>query len=342
MKKDRSISHGADRNLQFSAAAVPIFRMNFYTTAVIGALAATLTLARLPAAETVQVVSFPSNQWWRSEIRLHVPASQPVGLLVFLPAGDIHSFSEAQLPKMLATNDVMTLIATPKRDGLYTGDAILAELDGLIADVAGRYKIPPGKVVAGGLSSGGLGAVRYAQYCLRGGHKTNSPLAVFAVDSPLDYERWYLAAELHLGRLALVGRDLAEDRSATHELRQALGGSPAETLDAYRRQSPVSTRVADGGNAGLLRSTPIRIYIEPDIKWRLENWNRDAYSFNIIDATVLINILRLLGNPDAELITTSGAGYRPDGSRNPHSWSIVDERALTQWLTGRLRNSNHK
>jgi hypothetical protein len=98
----------------------------------------------------------------------------------------------------------------------------------------------------------------------------------------------------------------------------------------------VSTRVADGGNAQLLRNTPIRIYIEPDIKWRLENWNRDAYSFNFIDATVLINVLRLLGNQDAELITTSGAAQRPDGSHNPHSWSIVNERELTRWLTDRL------
>jgi hypothetical protein len=56
----------------------------------------------------------------------------------------------------------------------------------------------------------------------------------------------------------------------------------------------------------------------------------------------LINILRLLGNQDAELITTSGAGHRPDGSHNPHSWSIVDERDLTQWLTDRLRQPGDK
>jgi hypothetical protein len=37
------------------------------------------------------------------------------------------------------------------------------------------------------------------------------------------------------------------------------------------------------------------------------------------------------------LITTGGSGQRPDGSHNPHSWSIVDERDLTQWLTDRLR-----
>jgi hypothetical protein len=42
-------------------------------------------------------------------------------------------------------------------------------------------------------------------------------------------------------------------------------------------------------------------------------------------------------NGRAKLINTSGAGYRRDGSRNPHSWSIVDERGLAQWLTGYLK-----
>jgi hypothetical protein len=214
-------------------------------------------------------------------------------------------------------------------------DAILAELDSLITDVSGRYGMPKGRVAIGGFSAGGIGAVRYAQFCVKGERKVNSPLAVFAVDSPLDYERWFLAAELYL--LALAGRDLSEDRSVPNELRRAFGGSPAEAVDPYRRQSPVSTRIPDGGNARLLRDTPIRIYMEPDIKWRLENWNRDAYTFNLIDATTLISILRLLGNRDPELITTSGAGHRPDGSLNPHSWSIVDERDLTRWLTDRLR-----
>jgi hypothetical protein len=313
--------------------------MNSYTATIAAVFACALTQASLPAAETVKTEAHPSNQWLRSEIRLHVPAKQPVGLLVFLPAGDIHSFSQAQFPKMLATNDVMTMIAAPQRDGLYTGDAILAELNGLISDVTDRFKIPPGKIATGGFSSGGIGAVRFAQFCLKGERKTNSPLAVFAVDSPLDYERWFLAAELYLGRLALAGRALAEDRSVTNELRKAFGCSPSEGVELYRRQSPVSTRVADGGNARLLKDTPIRIYIEPDIKWRLENWNRDAYSFNLVDSTVLINILRLVGNKDAELITTSDAGRRPDGSHNPHSWSIVDEQDLTQWLVDRLLTS---
>jgi len=88
---------------------------------------------------------------------------------------------------------------------------------------------------------------------------------IFAVDSPLDFERWFVAADIHLKRLALAGQDLAEDRSVVDELRKEFGGSPTEVGEVYRRQSAVSTVVPDGGNARWLKNTPIRIYVEPAI-----------------------------------------------------------------------------
>ena len=175
--------------------------------------------------------------------------------------------------------------------------------------------------------------MRYAEFCVGTKRKTNAPAAAFAVDSPLDYERWYLSAELASKRLALKQRENAENRDAVYYLRKEFGGSPAEVAEAYRRQSVVSVLVPDGGNARLLKDTPVRIHIEPDIKWRVENWEQDVFNSNVTDATALINVLRLFGNKNAELITTSGKGYRRDGSRNPHSWSIVDESDLAQWLT---------
>ena len=51
-----------------------------------------------------------------------------------------------------------------------------------------------------------------------------------------------------------------------------------------------------------------------------------------MDHAALINLLRVAGNARAELITTTGKGYRPDGRRHPHSWSIVDELDLVRWL----------
>lgn len=313
-------------------------------------LAVALTLAYSAIAQEVRIDSYPSNRHFSSEILLHIPAEKPTSLLVLLPAGNIHSYTEnsgytpSMLPKMLATDGVVTLIAATRPGlgaavGLYAADPVLQELDRLITDVRARFKIPESKVAIGGFSAGGIGAVRYAQFCNRSKRKGNGPVAVFVVDSPLDYERWFLACELHLKRLALAGLDLAEDRAAVDELRKEFGGSPTEVAEAYRRQSPVSTLLPDGGNARLLKGTPIRIYIEPDIKWRLENWHRDVYSSNTHDASTLINILRLLGNKDAELITTSDKGRRPDGTRNPHSWSIVDEPKLAEWLKQFLRPS---
>ena len=38
--------------------------------------------------------------------------------------------------------------------------------------------------------------------------------------------------------------------------------------------------------------------------------------------------------PITELITTSGQGHHPDGRRHPHSWSIVDNGELVEWLLG--------
>jgi hypothetical protein len=116
------------------------------------------------------------------------------------------------------------------------------------------------------------------------------------------------------------------------EFRKEFGGSPTEVGEVYRRQSAVSTLAPDGGNARWLKDTPIRLYIEPAIEWKLEHWDRDVYSSNVTDLTALVNVLRLLGNKDAELITTSEKGHRPDGTRNPHSWSIVDEPQLVEWL----------
>lgn len=283
--------------------------------------------------------SSPFNRFLNDKIVLHVPDKKPAGLLVLF--GDTQAFEKpsgyppSSLPETLTSNGVMTVVVSP-RPGQGAGDPVLQELDGLVENALERYGVQNRGVAIGGFSGGGMSAVRYAEFCMKGGSKIKGPIAVFAVDSPLDFERWFMATDLHLKQLALAGRDLAEDRSVVEVLTNVFGGSPAQAREAYRERSPVSIFIGDGGNARLLKDTPIRLYVEPDINWRLENWNRDVFSSNIMDATALINVVRLLGNTNAALITTSGKGYRPDGSRNPHSWSIVDERGLAEWLTANL------
>jgi hypothetical protein len=66
----------------------------------------------------------------------------------------------------------------------------------------------------------------------------------------------------------------------------------------------------------------------------MENRGRDYYGMNAIDLAALVNQLKILGSKKAELITTTGKGIRENGSRHPHSWSIVDEKELIEWFVG--------
>ena len=80
----------------------------------------------------------------------------------------------------------------------------------------------------------------------------------------------------------------------------------------------------------------MRLYTEPDVIWTIENWRSDYYNLNAVDQAALTLQLLELGNTQAELITTTGKGYRPAGVRNPHSWTIVDEDDLANWIVRQL------
>ncbi len=64
-------------------------------------------------------------------------------------------------------------------------------------------------------------------------------------------------------------------------------------------------------------------------------YNLDFYSLNLIDQAAMVNQLKALGNGEAELIATTGKGfknYKGNFLRIPHAWSIVDESELCEWM----------
>lgn len=65
----------------------------------------------------------------------------------------------------------------------------------------------------------------------------------------------------------------------------------------------------------------------------MEERNRSMYDLNTLDASMLINALRLMGNKNAKLVLTNNKGYRKlTGRKNPHSWSIADAEETISWL----------
>jgi surfactin synthase thioesterase subunit len=272
--------------------------------------------------------------------RLYHPVSDVEAVLVLLPGfgGDVNSFdlssnsTPSTLPTRLAAHGVLTVVAVPNSRTLYESEESIGALDALLSAIFEEYRIGSVPVAIGGFSAGGTGAVRYAQSCAENKCRAVSQIAaVFAVDAPLDFERLYHSSLL-LSERAAPRSNVAEERMILQMLGTSLGGSPEEARPAYLKHSALVASAPDGGNARLLQSTPIRLYTEADVQWWMDERNLDFYGMNVVDHATLINLLRVSGNHAAELIITTGRGYRPNGQRHPHSWSIVDEAELAGWL----------
>ena len=291
--------------------------------------------ASLAAQETPSSSPPPGESY-----RVYRPDGKIHGALVLLPGfgGDPNSFDPASastpssLPARLTAHGILTVVTVPRSETLYETETPLRELDALLARILQQYEVPRDRVSIGGFSAGGNGAVRYAQFCAQQKCQAVPAIAaVFAVDPPLDLERLYRTSELSVQRNA-PRSNIAEEDMILQTLRRALGGTPDEVPGAYRFHSAVLASAPDGGNALLLGRTPIRLYTEPDVHWWMDERNLDYHAMNAVDHAALINLLRVAGNDRAELITTTGKGYRPGGRRHPHSWSIVDEAQLERWL----------
>ncbi|PSL34845.1 hypothetical protein [Chitinophaga ginsengisoli] len=258
-----------------------------------------------------------------------IPSSPIKGLLVLNNQALSNAGNEYALE-----HGVLVVSIVPRYDNGFrenmVGDTVLHYMDTLINEVLSAHKIPADKVIIGGLSAAGTGAVRYAQYCAAGKSVYHIKIAgVFAADPPLDYERmWYLA--IHTIERKFHQGAVAEAQGLKDMFISKMGGPPGQYLTAYQQLSPYSHTAANGGNAGLLNHAHVRLYTEPDVNWWIENRRKDYYDMNALDLAGLVNQLKLNGNDDATLITTENKGYNGT-DRHPHAWSIIDQKGLIDW-----------
>ena len=283
-----------------------------------------------------QLVEAPGKSEFQYRYRAYSPNANARALVVYLPqyGGTLDEWENSLLPRRLAGSGIASVVGLPVPEGTgYMTDASLQALHAMLVDAVQHAQCPPDKLVLGGFSSGGVGAVRYGEVAVQGSlPQAFRPCAIFAVDPPLDLRRWYHGLKLVVQRNH-PSPSLEEAREVIHVLHYLLGGAPDEVPEAYAHASAVTAFAEQGGNLKYLRDIPVRMYTEPDVLFFLEHVT-DLYSLNALDVVFAINELRAMGNTQAELIVTSGKGYRPDlgGIRLPHAWSIVDEPELAGWI----------
>lgn len=264
------------------------------------------------------------------------PQGQPKGLLLLLT-----SFGET--PQIASNETDIQIVAS--REGYLTVFASLhlgtqtffidslsqANLDQLIPNLQKRYKLTDKPFYLGGFSLGGSGVVKYAERAYSRSDIPR-PKAIFAVDPPLDFERMYYSLEYAV-RHSNVEISKREADYFIKRLQYEFQSIPQLDNKPFQTISPYSFSDTSQTNIKTLVNCPIMLISEPEINWQMEERNRSMYDLNTLDCSLAINSLRLLGNNKAQLVLTTGKGYRKlTGKRNPHSWSIVDTEQTIKWL----------
>lgn len=261
-----------------------------------------------------------------------IPPGAVQGVLVLLPAAGDKTEYTLSCTRDLCQRafDAQLAVIVPSLNAHLSLDSnILRFLNRVFADATDRYHLPRDRFVLGGFSLGGLMALRYAELALEKREPTEIvPVAAFSADGPTDLETLY--------HNAVRGRkrnpQAAEPAYIIKESEQFTGGSPEQRHDRYVAYSVYSHTEENGGNAQYLRNFPLRIYNDVDVNWWIDNRGSDLYGMNALDQSAMISYLRRAGNKRAEFINAYGKGYRLEGNRHPHSWSIVDAKDCISWI----------
>lgn len=267
-----------------------------------------------------------------------VPKIKPIGCLVIMPSsGELVENVMRQITLHKLAVDKGLLVIFPSINwGTNTFIEEHKFLDTIFKQVVQQYKIPKTKFILGGLSGGGMVSLTYTEKANKGKDSTFLvPKAVFALDPPLDFAHLYSHAKRDVERnFSEVA--VNEGHWLMDNYRAEFGGTPDEVPAQYIKYSIYSQSEKDGGNAKYLLKTPVRIYTEPGIEWQIKNRHRDLYDLNCTDISAMINLLQMQGNEKAEIIVTHDKGVRLDGTRHPHSWSIMDSKSCLTWILKQL------
>ena len=286
------------------------------------------------SAQKIEKVFLDKNDTTRNYYTIIYPDSLPWEGYLFVVPGFGETVEDVllqtQLPVETAKRGILTVIPT-FQDGVssFGFDSLSQQaFNRIVDDVTRNHKLHDLGYYLGGFSMGGSAVIKFAETA------DKKPQAIFAIDSPLDFERFYNSTKRDV---VLFGKGGSDDENIylylLSRIEQIMGGTPQTVLENYHKISPYSlSDMTQSAIKGLL-DIPIRIYIEPDIQWWLDERETDFFGLNIIDCSAIINELNKLGNDDAVLITTRNKGYRqPDHKRHPHSWSIIDNDELIEWL----------
>ncbi len=174
----------------------------------------------------------------------------------------------------------------------------------------------------GGFSSGGNVALLIADRL--------NPKGLFIVDSPIDLANFYIASEK---RAKDDVNNITSEADGLINLLNKRLGNPNEDISPYENYSPYTSKTDFTYNIHFSKNTAIRLYTEPDLVFQKQWFPNILFAdLNTYSIQKMHTSLLKLGYQNIEYIETKNKGYRANGNRAPHSWSIVDEKEIVEWI----------
>lgn len=200
-----------------------------------------------------------------------------------------------------------------------------ATINQMIADNG----LTPDNVYIGGFSSGGNISLLLSNYLIASASDIQ-PKGVFIVDSPVDllglYENSVRNIERNFSPVSV------QESQMIISLLEPEFGRPEDSLEPYEKHSIYTLKTHNIDNLSHLQNVEIRLYTEPDTAWWKQNRQYEYKDMNAYFIKKMADDLTKVFGDNVALVTTENRGYRANGNRHPHSWSIVDVNDLIAWM----------
>lgn len=263
------------------------------------------------------------------ELKIASPQKAVLVLFPCYPCDIANTKAEAKFLKNIEKQGITTLLLNYNLR-LFLSDAEKTEYAKTLNSILNEHNIATNNLYIGGFSGGGNVTMLLSSYLIKSKNAIQ-PKGIMVVDSPIDLEALYYDSQKDVVKNA-DPEAVAEGHYLIELLENAFG-KPTDHLENYKNASPylASCKITD--NIAYLKDIKTRFYSEPALEWQKQQRNRTYEDLNAYKLEQASKTLKELGSTQTEFIATENRGYRANGDRHPHSWSIVEQGSLVKWMT---------
>jgi hypothetical protein len=254
------------------------------------------------------------------------------GLLILFPCFPCNAENtktEFNILEIAVKNNISVLLMNFNQH-LWLSEDEKKELESIIIDAITENNINAKNTFIGGFSSGGNVSLLLSDYFKSTGSSIQ-PKGIFIADSPIDllglYENAKKSIEKNFSETAI------QEANWIVDFFDSEFGKGDTSLIRYENKSPYLSKTHATKNLSNLKGIKIRLYSEPDTLWWKENRQAEYEDMNAYYIEQLAaDLNKLYGEDSIVYIKTENKGFRANGDRHPHSWSIIDEMDLINWM----------